>query len=91
MRRTSEVCQSLNEHIGKTIRRRRRLLGLTQEALADRLGFSFQGVQKWECGVCNISAAQLVLVAEALETAPANLLPLPTLTKDRPPCPPFPK
>ena len=36
--------------IAATIREQRRRLHLTQEALAERIGVSFQVVSKWECG-----------------------------------------
>jgi transcriptional regulator with XRE-family HTH domain len=59
--------RALNEHIGRKLRFRRRLLGLTQAQVGGQLGVRFQQVQKWECGVNRMSAAQLYLVAERLE------------------------
>jgi transcriptional regulator with XRE-family HTH domain len=38
----------------------------SQEALGDRLGVTFQQVQKYEKGVNRISAARLVMISEAL-------------------------
>ncbi len=55
-------------HLGRRLRRRRRLLGLTQQQLGDRVGIRFQQVQKYECGANRISAARLWELAEALET-----------------------
>ncbi len=37
-------------NLGENIRRNRRLLDLTQEQLADRLGVSFQSISRWETG-----------------------------------------
>ena len=54
-------------HLGKRLRRRRRLLGLTQQQLADSVGVRFQQIQKYECGANRISAARLWKLAEALE------------------------
>ena len=54
-------------HLGKRLRRRRRLLGLTQQQLADAVGVRFQQIQKYECGANRISAARLWRLAEALE------------------------
>ena len=54
-------------HLGKRLRRRRRLLGLTQQQLADAVGVRFQQIQKYECGANRISAARLWKLAEALE------------------------
>jgi transcriptional regulator with XRE-family HTH domain len=54
-------------HLGKRLRRRRRLLGLTQQQLAASVGVRFQQIQKYECGANRISAARLWSLAEALE------------------------
>jgi transcriptional regulator with XRE-family HTH domain len=54
-------------HIGRRLRRRRRLLGLTQQQLAGSCGVRFQQIQKYECGANRISAARLWRVAEALQ------------------------
>lgn len=55
-------------HLGRRLRRRRRLLGLTQRQLGDRVGIRFQQIQKYECGANRISAARLWELAEALQT-----------------------
>ena len=55
-------------HLGKRLRRRRRLLGLTQQQLAGVCGVRFQQIQKYECGANRISAARLWQLAEALES-----------------------
>ena len=55
-------------HLGRRLRRRRRLLGLTQQQLAVQVGVRFQQIQKYECGANRISAARLWELAEALET-----------------------
>ena len=54
-------------HLGKRLRRRRRLLGLTQQQLAGVCGVRFQQIQKYECGANRISAARLWQLSEALE------------------------
>jgi transcriptional regulator with XRE-family HTH domain len=54
-------------HLGKRLRRRRRLLGLTQQQLAGAVGVRFQQIQKYECGANRISAARLWSLSEALE------------------------
>ena len=54
-------------HLGKRLRRRRRLLGLTQQQLASSVGVRFQQIQKYECGANRISAARLWRLSEALE------------------------
>ena len=54
-------------HLGKRLRRRRRLLGLTQQQLAATVGVRFQQIQKYECGANRISASRLWRLSEALE------------------------
>jgi transcriptional regulator with XRE-family HTH domain len=58
-------------HVGKRVRRRRRLLGMTQQTLADLIGTRFQQVQKYECGANRLSASRLYRLATALRV-PAN-------------------
>src|SRR6201990_2849764 len=54
-------------HLGRRLRRRRRILGLTQQQLAGACGVRFQQIQKYECGANRISAARLWQLSEALE------------------------
>ena len=57
----------IDVYLGKRLRRRRRLLGLTQQQLAGTVGVRFQQIQKYECGANRISAARLWQLSEALE------------------------
>jgi len=52
--------------IGARLRTRRRQLGLSQSDLAERLGVSFQQVQKYERGANRVAAATLLAAAQAL-------------------------
>lgn len=61
------MASAIDLHIGRRLRRRRRLLSLTQQQLGDRLDIRFQQVQKYECGANRISAARLWQLATALE------------------------
>lgn len=54
-------------HVGRRIRRRRRVLDLTQQQLGSRVGVRFQQIQRYECGASAISANRLWRLAEALE------------------------
>jgi transcriptional regulator with XRE-family HTH domain len=63
----THVGNDIDLHLGKRLRRRRRLLGLTQQQLADAVGVRFQQIQKYECGANRISAARLWALSEALE------------------------
>ena len=58
--------QDIDLYIGKRLRRRRRLLGLTQQTLAEAVGIRFQQIQKYECGANRVSAARLFKLSEAL-------------------------
>jgi transcriptional regulator with XRE-family HTH domain len=62
------MAAEIDLHLGRRLRRRRRLLGLTQQQLAVQVGVRFQQVQKYECGANRISAARLWELAEALAT-----------------------
>lgn len=53
-------------HIGHRLRARRTLLGISQEELAQRLGVTFQQVQKYEHGRNRISGSRLFDAACAL-------------------------
>ena len=65
------MATDIDLHLGRRLRRRRRLLGLTQQQLALQVGIRFQQIQKYECGANRISAARLWQLSEALE-APVN-------------------
>lgn len=54
-------------HVGKRLRQRRRLLGMTQQKLATMVSIRFQQVQKYESGANRISASRLWALAQALE------------------------
>jgi transcriptional regulator with XRE-family HTH domain len=45
--------------VGRQLRRRRRLLGLTQQQLGDAVGVRFQQIQKYECAGNRLSVAML--------------------------------
>ncbi len=65
------MASDIDLHIGRRLRRRRRLLALTQQQLATVVGIRFQQIQKYECGANRVSAARLWQLAEALEV-PVN-------------------
>ena len=54
-------------HVGGRIRMRRRLLGVSQEKLAEALGLTFQQVQKYERGANRVSASKLYEIARTLQ------------------------
>jgi transcriptional regulator with XRE-family HTH domain len=61
--------------VGRRIATRRSAIGLTQGALAQRVGISPQQIQKYEAGANRISASRLSAVALALGVAPGALFP----------------
>ena len=57
----------IDVYIGQRIRVRRQLLGLSQEALAKKIGITFQQVQKYENGINRISASRLWDISKLLK------------------------
>ncbi len=54
-------------HVGKRVRHRRWMVGMTQQQLAERVGIKFQQIQKYETGMNRVSASRLWDIAHALE------------------------
>jgi len=61
------MTNDIDLHVGKRLRRRRRLLGLTQQQLAESVGIRFQQIQKYECGANRVSASRLFELSESLD------------------------
>jgi transcriptional regulator with XRE-family HTH domain len=53
-------------HVGSRLRMRRLMLGMSQEAIAEAFGLSFQQVQKYEKGMNRISSSRLQQAADVL-------------------------
>lgn len=53
-------------HVGKRIRHRRWMVGMTQQQLAERVGIKFQQIQKYETGMNRVSASRLWDISSAL-------------------------
>lgn len=58
-------------HVGKRIRQRRWLVGMTQQQLAEQVGIKFQQIQKYETGANRVSASRLWDISEAMDV-PVN-------------------
>ena len=54
-------------HVGKRVRHRRWLVGMTQQQLAEQVGIKFQQIQKYETGANRVSASRLWDIAAALD------------------------
>lgn len=61
------MAHPVDVHVGKRIRHRRWLVGMTQQQLAERVGIKFQQIQKYETGANRVSASRLWDIAESLE------------------------
>ena len=61
----------IDKHVGSRVRMRRMLLGLSQEKLGEKLGVTFQQVQKYEKGMNRIGASRLQSIAEILDVPPS--------------------
>lgn len=56
----------VDAHVGKRIRHRRWMVGMTQQQLADKVGIKFQQIQKYETGMNRVSASRLWDISEVL-------------------------
>jgi transcriptional regulator with XRE-family HTH domain len=67
----AEAVHPVDLHVGLKVREFRRARGLSQSALGDAIGVSFQQVQKYERGANRVSASMLFEIAGALKVQPA--------------------
>ena len=63
---TARSATSVDKYVGLRVRAARLAQDMSQEALADALGITFQQVQKYEKGVNRVAISRLVQVAEVL-------------------------
>ena len=61
------MAHPIDLHVGSRVRQRRRLLGMTQQKLADSVSIRFQQIQKYESGANRISASRLWSLSRALD------------------------
>ena len=59
---------AIDMHVGKRIRLRRTLLGMSQEQLGSELDITFQQVQKYERGANRVSASRLWDISQILDS-----------------------
>lgn len=69
--------------IGENIRRFRKKNDLTQEALADRLGVTYQSVSRWEKGTTYPDLELLPAIASLLAVTVDELLGVPSIEKEK--------
>ena len=66
-----KVPNPIDVFVGSRVRLRRLMVGMSQEALADRLGVTFQQVQKYEKGTNRISASRLQAISDVFRVPPS--------------------
>src|SRR5665213_1195830 len=64
----------LDVALGLRIRQRRKELSISQTALADSIGLTFQQIQKYERGFNRVSFSRLVDIAHALDCRVVDLI-----------------
>ena len=57
----------IDVHVGARVAAYRRIAGLSQEALGDAVGVTFQQIQKYEKGTNRIGASRLFAIARTLD------------------------
>ena len=68
---TKKTPNPIDVFVGSRVRLRRLMVGMSQEALADRLGVTFQQVQKYEKGTNRISASRLQAISDVFRVPPS--------------------
>ncbi len=61
-----KIKHPVDVHVGKRVRHRRWLVGMTQQQLAEKVGIKFQQIQKYETGMNRVSASRLWDISDAL-------------------------
>jgi transcriptional regulator with XRE-family HTH domain len=59
----------IDAHLGRRLRSRRQLLGLTQGQIGGAIGVRAQQIQRYECGANKMSAVTLWKLAQALDVS----------------------
>ncbi len=65
----------IKKELGRIIKKERVRAGLTQMQLADKLGITYQQIQKYEMGKSSVSVERLFQIADALNVNISSLLP----------------
>ncbi len=73
----------VDKHVGNRLRQLRVLRGITQTALAERIGVAFQQIQKYEKGADRISAGRLWGISRVLDVPIASFFEGLTRAKSR--------
>lgn len=65
-RKESVRPRDIDRYVGARLRKRRLLLGMTQQQMADLIGVTYQQAHKYETGINRISGGRLYAIARAL-------------------------
>ncbi|HCK32488.1 MAG: transcriptional regulator [Micavibrio sp.] len=65
-KKTRGAPTNVDKHVGKRLKIRRNLMGMSQDDLAREIGVTFQQIQKYEHGTNRISAGKLFEFAEVM-------------------------
>ena len=63
---TKKTPNPIDKHVGSRVRMRRMMIGMSQEKLGEKLGITFQQIQKYEKGTNRIGASRLQQIATVL-------------------------
>jgi len=63
---TKKAPNPIDRHVGSRVRMRRMMISMSQEKLGERLGITFQQVQKYEKGTNRIGASRVQQIAGIL-------------------------
>ena len=66
-RRKTDGPHPTDVHVGSRVRMRRNMLGMSQEKLGEKIGLTFQQVQKYERGANRIGASRLYELGQVLD------------------------
>ncbi len=68
------MAKDFSKNIGETLKKYRRAANMSQMELAEKIGISYQQLQKYEKGINNISIYRLKQISEALKIPISSLL-----------------
>jgi transcriptional regulator with XRE-family HTH domain len=74
--KSPRASSAVDQYIGARMREGRRAINMTQANLGEKLGVTFQQIQKYEKGRNRVSAARLFEICEALEVSLASMFEL---------------
>jgi len=70
---TKKAPNPIDKHVGSRVRMRRMMIGMSQEKLGEKLGITFQQIQKYEKGTNRVGASRLQQIATSLSVPPSFL------------------